>query len=294
MSELEQPVAPGAAEVTVEAEPTLTEHRAERESRQSPAAETTTESETKPKGGFQRRIDQLTKDKRELERKLETAAQPKNAGQQFESIEEYSARVIREAAERERTAAKEPAREAAKPATTTEDEQRQQAEFRQQHAARAQVMGQRWREALTADPELVEAVKASTDMVPAVVHLAMTDLPNGHEVAIFLAKRPEFRQRITAMWQAAGDAAYQVTQNPNAARQAADVTAIREIHRIGNGLQFSAFGPRQLVERPASKAPTPITPVGGSGGGATEKDVDDMSTSEYRKWREKSRNPRRG
>lgn len=292
MSELEQPV---TAEVTGEAEPTAAEYRAQRESGHSPA-ETQTESETaKPKGGFQRRIDQLTKDKRELERRLETAAQPEKAGQQFETIEEYSARVIREAAERERTAAKEPPREAARPATTTEDEQRQQEQFRQQHGARAQVMGERWRAAVKADPELEAAVKASTDMVPAVVHLAMTDLPNGHEVAIFLAKRPEFRQRLTLMWQAAGDAVWQATQDPNAARQAADVTAIREIHRIGNGLQFSTgFAPRQQVERPVTKAPTPITPLGGSGDGVTEKNEDDMSPAEYRRSREKSRNPRRG
>jgi len=132
------------------------------------------ESESKGGRGFQKRIDKLTQRNAHLERQLaqyqsvtsqqqstqpqSTPAQPQDTpqGQQYESIEDMTSRVLREAAEREKTAGQPKEAQGTEP---NQEQQRQQQEFQRAHVAKTQVFHQRLQAALKGDSEFAAIAK---------------------------------------------------------------------------------------------------------------------------------------
>jgi hypothetical protein len=145
-------------------------------------------SPAKAKGGFQRRIDALTREKSELQRQLAERQGSTSQGQQFESIEEYSARVIREAAERERNTSRQ--REA-QPETARQQEVQPRQQSEPQHPDRYHSEMQRLR-ASNADFETVTADVRFPDYIQAQI----LRMEKGAEIAYALAKNKTVLKKI--------------------------------------------------------------------------------------------------
>jgi|SRR5215467_4017364 len=246
------------------------------------------------KGGFQRRIDRLTREKANLERQL---------------AEARTGQAPTPAAPQPTQSAPPPQPTVEQPAPSSQNHQdpgienltpEQQQEWQRQHHAKRATFVQRYQAATQSDPEFAEAVRGGSHAIPlpmSVVTPALVEMGNGPEVAIYLAKHPDVQRRITMMWQASGDAVWNATRNPTAAQQAAGLAVIRELHGISTALHYGTALPsstRRVIERPVSQAPTPITPV--SGGQSARHDIDeegeDVDIMAYRKRR--PYNPRRG
>lgn len=149
-------------------------------------------SEPAPRGGFQRRIDKLTREKADLERRLAERQGATSSGQQFESIEEMTTRVIREAAERERATEQQRGRQASEPQ-------------RQQHQASS--------DKYTAELRRVKATNPDFDQVfagfqiPNYIHDQLLRMEKGAEVAYALAKNRQALNRILELNEKAFDRA---------------------------------------------------------------------------------------
>ena len=145
-------------------------------------------SEPAPRGGFQRRINRLTKEKAELERQLaERQGTTGQQGQQFESIEEMTARVIREAAERERTAARQREAPAAESTPETPSQQRVPQERSEKYVSELRRVRQ-------SNPDY-DAVFAGFE-IPDYIHDKLTRMEKGAEVAYALAKNKTALKKI--------------------------------------------------------------------------------------------------
>ena len=270
----------------------LREYRRERDEERNQASEPSAGEnvdQPKSKGGFQRRIDKLWKEKSELERRLaeregQRTPNTESAAPKYEDAEAYTARVIREAREREQRSASR--QEQPRVQGSPEEQQRSQEEYQAQHYASMASLRDRLNTTMAADPEFSTALKSAHDQVPTIIVPTMVNLPNGHDIAVFLAKNSDIRRRLTTMFHAAGDAVYQATSDTNAAERAANAAVIREVHRLSSALEYgTTSAPMPRMERPVSQAPAPITPV--RGGDAPSVDDDKMSLSQYRKSRGK-------
>ena len=232
----------------------------------------------KPRGGFQRRIDELTREKADLQRRneefearlaaLEGKANPAAEAQasddpepvleNFKTYEDWVRSHNRWAARQEIKAADDKAAKAEQ----AEQQKAQQKAVEEKHEAYSRAIPaveevhEDFREVLS-DPKLV---------LPMYVQDAIKGMgAKGPEVAYQLAKNAEVRGKILDFFNA-GD------------------------HQEA-WFEFSVFV-RSLtakpspnpVEKPVSSAPTPITPVGG-GTASAELDPDKMGVSEYRKQR---------
>jgi hypothetical protein len=251
--------------------------------------EAVTDSQPKPKGGFQRRIDQLTKDKRELERRLsdlETArkveekptavaaaaaagdAKPKEAD--FTDYAEFIQALSRWVYRQENKAAE---------AKGIEDEK---AEQEKTTKLRAKEKFDSYNNAIpafeAAHADFRELLSDPGLMLPNYVQNAIIGLKEkGVEVAYQLAKE----------WKA--DPAGSTLGTILTLNEAGDFeVAMLELGAFVRSVHPTAKKSPPPPERPATRMPTPITPVSGSGG-AIEADPDKMSAADYRRAREKGK-----
>lgn len=67
------------------------------------------------------------------------------------------------------------------------------------------------------------------------------------------------------------------------------IAAAREIGKIEARLAKESSSAKETTEKKITKAPPPIAPVGSKGSAKTIKSPDDMSFSEYKKWRESNK-----
>ncbi len=223
--------------------------------------------ETPKKGGIQKRIDELTRERYEAVRQAEywrqqaqaqPAAQPEPVKppriDEYQDVNQFL--EARDAYIKEQTKA-EVFRE------YQQVQQRQQIEAQQhQQAIQQQQTVQRFvaaeddarskyqdYDAAVQSPLMGQLKQVRPDVIQAVI-----DSPNGADVAYYLAKNPQMVQQIASL-------------NPFA--------AAREIGRIEQ--MFMAPKPQ------ASAAPTPPRTVGGKA--EVSRNPENMSIAEYRKWR---------
>jgi len=219
----------------------------------------------KKKGGFQRRIDKLSAEKRDLEAKLaaltagkptEKAAEPSKADagdgkpqlEKFESYEDYVEALTEWKLERREAAKAEQAKaEAAK---------QQQAELAKSWQAR--------QDAVRAKYDDYDEVVGQEISITRVMEQALLESDHGAELAYWLGSNPKEAERIAKL---------------------GPVAAIKALAKIEDSLSGGSAEPPAKPKPRASSAPEPISPLGARGSVAT-KDPDKMTFQEYKAWRE--------
>lgn len=304
-------------ESSSQAEPSLAEYRKERETA-TPAAvpsekETTepaksaagtepasdaenseveegADKEAKPKGGFQRRIDKLTKEKSELERaftesqqttaELKTrldALEKRNPETKVEAKADGDPEPKEEDFKEYRDFIKEMAkwvtRQESKAATEAQQKtQREQSEKETQASRKAQFdkfLGE-MRTVRESNQDFDEVFKDT--QIPDYIHNRMVRMEKGAEIAYALAKDKTALGKILEL--------------NDKALKAGDNDFSEAYWEFGSFVRsLSPKNSPTTPTRPVSQAPTPISPVRG-GEAVSDADSDSMSLSQYRKGRE--------
>lgn len=232
------------------------------------------EGEQKPhKGGFQRRIDRLTRDKSIAEQERDhwrdqaLRTQPKEQPQEpkpvqadakpladkFETAEEYL-----EALADWKLEQREKVRET--------KQQEQQVQSKQQENIKA--FDERQSAFRAANPDYDEVVMDLGDVVDlskSPLTAEIVEHEHGPELAYFLAQNPDIATRLAAM---------------------TPTQIAREIGRLESRFVPSADAPADVPTPPVTKAPPPPRPVRAPSQTAT-KDPGEMEPHEYREWRRK-------
>lgn len=278
----EAPAEPPKGEETPEAK-TAAEPETEEEEEQEEGAEEKPEHPRK-KGGFQKRIDKLTREKRELEARieaLERGSAEKPAGsapekpedktpkpapegkpkvEDFDTYEEFTEALTDwKLEQREKQRAETQSR------TAAESAYREQAKTYAQAEAQARKAHDDYDEVL----EGVEDVR-----LPAHVEQAIFEDPQGPELAYYLAGNREDLERIVGL---------------------PPIAAVREIGKISARLtppEKPASGDKPKPSEPKPKvtsAPKPIVPVGGAASGGTPSIHDESLASDYASWEKQRR-----
>lgn len=213
------------------------------------------------KGGFQRRIDKLTREKRELEARI-AALEGKLAG---------GAATPAAGEAREQPPAEAPGKPKPEDFDTYEAytealtdwklEQRERERARQE--AERQVF-ETWlariEAARQAHPDFDEVVDSDTP-VSAAMQQAILESEQGAEIAYWLGKHPEEAARIAKL---------------------PPIAAIREIGRIEASLNPKAPSPKPKAG--ITRAPKPVTPVSGGKAGAASDIYDPSLAEDYAAW----------
>lgn len=258
------------------AEPPKEEPKAEAVSETAkPDDEIEVEEKPKFKGGFQKKIDKLTREKYEaierenaLLKKLAERGEPlapkaveavkaKPKVDDFNTYEEYVESLADWKAEQKY-------RDLSAKENETAEQEVQQAQLQERfdaHVKRVEAA----REKYTDYDQVVESIEAENDELPEGVALTIVELENGPDVAYHLAKNPEILSKL---------------------REMSSYRAIAEIGKIADKLAGTAE-PKE-PPKPKSAAPAPIKPVST---GATKSAVplDEMSYSDYKKARASGR-----
>jgi hypothetical protein len=221
----------------------------------------------KKKGGFQKRIDQLTREKADLERRLaensaakpsqqqNTPAQQPPAGKpdaaKFDSYEAYVEALADWKLDQRETARK---AEADKKAA----------------AEAADAANKTWKERVDKTRELhadFDEVIASGATLPVsqALHTAILESDRGPELAYYLAANPAEAKRINGL---------------------SPFAQVRELGKI-EATKLSTDNAPAQPEAKVSKAPEPISPVGKRPARTAAVKPDEMSFQEYNAWREK-------
>jgi flagellar biosynthesis chaperone FliJ len=296
------------------AEPTLADYRKERETGTPAAvtpettepAKTATDSEpvttaenseeeeagtvTKPKGGFQRRIDKLTKEKSDLERAFTEAQQntadlktrldalekknpevradaraegdPKPKAEDFKVYEEFIESLGRWVVRQETKAAND----------AQQKTQREESEKQKQAAGKAQFdkfLGE-MRTVREGNSDFDEIF--SNTQIPDYIHNRLVRMEKGAEIAYALAKDKAALGKILEL--------------NEKALKSGDGDFSEAYWEFGSFVRSLAQkNSPTTATRPVSQAPTPISPVRG-GEAVSEADADKLSLSDYRKGRE--------
>lgn len=248
----------------------------------------------KPKGGWQRRIDKLTKEKSDLERQNQDLAQritaleqknpaakteaaagddPEPKEDDFKEYRDYVKALARWTTRQEQKAAAKTIADNDRKAEETEAQQRAKEEFDayQNALPAAEETHADFRELLS-DPEL---------MLPNYIQLAIVQMAD---------KGPEAAYQLAKDFKASGDnsvLAKILADNERGKFSLAMVKFGAFVSSLEKGTSGTAGKPGspEPAKRPVTQAPTPITPVGSSGG-ATEVDPDKIeSVSEWRRQR---------
>lgn len=213
----------------------------------------------KRKGGFQRRINELTRTNRELQERL-TALEGKSSVEpeekpaekpkvsDFENYEEYVEALTDWKVENRSKADSLSRKQAA-----------EQARAQESHKTRLT----QWNERLTAARDKYEDYDSAADsdvVISQPMADAMMDSEVGAEILYFLGKNPSESERIAKL-------------HP--------LAAFREIGKIEASLSKESVAPKQ----PVSKQPKPLTPVKPSGT-TGKKPLSECSPEEYRRRRE--------
>jgi colicin import membrane protein len=219
----------------------------------------------KKKGGFQKRIDKLTREKAELEARLagQTAVKPatevkpepvKPAGKpeskDFDTYEAFvEALTDWKAEQRDRTKAEADARVKA-----------------ETEAKAAAVEWNKQLEGARARYDDFDDVALSDARISEAVHNAIVGSDRGADLAYFLGANPVERERINAL---------------------PPLKATLALGKILAALESDAGGePPEDKKRTVSAAPPPIKPLGSKSAAAGMKRIEDMTNDEYRKARE--------
>lgn len=239
----------------------------EKAAKPDPDPETGNEDEPKkPGGGFQRKIDKLTRRSKELETALETERRwraeneprlvgkpaatdkPKveDVGTKYKTYEDYIEALADWKADSKR---------AEWQAKDAEDAERQASN------AAFNAYQERVKEAVAKYDDYNEVVTESDLQIPQGVELAIVRMKNGPEVAYHLGKHPELCEELIAM----------AEEDP--------LLAIAEVGAIAK--QLSGDRP---AEKPKSQASRPIIPVG-KGSTKSSVPLGEMSMQDYRKAR---------
>lgn len=267
LREARKPIVEKEAPKTSAASPST--EQAEVETTTDADSETASEDQEQPakkKGGFQKRIDKLTREKAELEGRLaaqaaaakpvEKAPEPVKAAEgkpESKNFETYEAYV--EALTDWKLDQKEVAKTKAAADAKAADEAKSSAQKWNEQLKDARSRYDDFDEVALADAPISQAV-----------HDAIVGSENGADLAYFLGQNPAERERINAL-------------KPVAAHVA--------LGKILASLETSAESEEAPVEQKpkVSKAPAPIRPLGTKSAIAAKR-IDDMSTDEYRKARE--------
>ena len=235
----------------------------------------------KVKGGFQRKIDKLTREKSELERtvadlqarqtaletkkpevKVEAKAEgdPEPKEEDFKDYKEYAKSLARWVTRQEIKADRENAQKSEK----EESEKQSQAKAKEKFDKYLSGL----KELRAADREFDAALQ--TAQIPNYIHHRLIGMADGPKVAQALFKNKEVMERIAQLNQEA------LVRGDNDFSDAYDEFAVfvRSLKTASSSVK---------PEKPVSQAPKPITPVGG-GAGPTEVDLDKVdSVAEYRR-----------
>lgn len=207
------------------------------------------EGEEKPrKGGFQRKIDRLTREKYEMARRLEALesrladkpageakAQPKAASAErpksaeFDDYDEFLDALADWKVDQKLAAARSAEAEAA---------------AREAQAAVTAEWHARLDEYRAATPGFDEALEASETVFPPVAQQAIVESELGPALAYHLATHPEEAARIAAL---------------------PPVAAVRALGKLEAKLDAKASTPEKPKPKAASAAPAPVKPVSGGG-----------------------------
>jgi hypothetical protein len=231
----------------------------ESESDEQPGAE-----QPKRKGGFQRRIDKLTREKRELEARI-AALEAKLAGGAGTGAPpgeaEHQARPA-EAPGKPRPEDFDTYEAYTEALTDWKLEQRERERARQDAERR---VFESWMEridaARKAHPDFDEVVDSDTP-VSAAMQQAILESDQGAEIAYWLGKHPEEAERISKL---------------------PPIAAIREIGRI-EALLSSKKEPSPKPKATITRAPKPVTPVSGGKASLTGDIYDPALAEDYTAW----------
>ncbi len=244
------------------------------------------ETPTKGKGGFQKRIDKLTKRNYDLEEKLEHQSQQvemlmqrlegkspssgpsveavaeKPTPEKFDTYEAYVEALADWKADQKVSAALKQEREQ----SARQTEEHRQREVFDAHNKRMVEAAERY--------EDFEEVVGQDIQIPEAVKLAAIESENGADIVYYLGKHPEVCERL---------------------RQMSPVAAAVETGRISAALTANAEPEGQSAEtvpqKPASKAPAPIKPVGGSAR-TSSVPLDQLDYRDFRKLRDQQEKDR--
>lgn len=228
------------------------------------------EGEQKHKGGFQRRIDKLVREKSMVEQEKEfwrqqalrdkspEPAKPEPAPKsdakpdpsQFQSQVEYIEALTDWKLEQRNQAAKVESEKTAA--------EKREADAVQQFTERMEAYRK-------SAPDLDEVLADNDAPVSQALAQEIRDHEHGPALLYFLAKNPAEAERLSKL---------------------APVAVAREVARMESRFVPSANAPAETQSAPLSKAPKPPTPVGRATATAG-KDPGEMSPGEYREWRRK-------
>lgn len=229
-----------------------------------------------PHAGFQRRIDQLTREKHELRRQLESLKAPKEELKQAAAAEDKTLadfdfdevayrKHIREIS----------AEEARKAARGVLDETKRN----EQQQSRAKTWKERSAAFAAEHTDFTEKVYADDVQISESMFEAITESEHGPAIAYYLADNPEEAERIANMSAAA------------AGRAIGRIEAKLESQSAGRKDQSSETSEENAEEgrqdnKRVTKAPPPPPKIEGSAD-VVAKDPDKMTTDEWLRWRNK-------
>lgn len=225
-----------------------------------PEKETSPDEKPKPKGGFQRRIDELTRNWRESERRLDEAMSMLRQQATPQAVTPSGPPTLEQFGYDEakfQTAMTEHVKRVSREEAVAAFQEQQQ---KVQHETRLKTFRERESEfANSVEGYFDKVYDPSLPMSPSVVELiAESDI--GPRVAYYLA------------------------DNPDVARKIASMTPTQSAREFGKlEVKLSNAAPVKAV----SKAPPPPPKIDATEP-EVEKDPDKMSTTEWLKWREKS------
>lgn len=254
------------------------------------------EDKGKPRGGFQRRIDKLTKEKSDLERTVAESQQttaelktrldalekknpevkeeakasgdPKPKVEDFKVYEEFIEALSKWTYRQESKAASD--------ATAKSQREEQQKQSTAQKKAKFDTFVSELRTVREAHPDIEQLFAEMS--IPNYIHTRLVNMGKaGAEVTYELAKNKEVQAKIVELNQKAID---------DAGGQIANADFSDAYWEFGAFVRsVTQKSSPNATTRPVSQAPTPISPVRG-GEAVSEADPDKMSAAEYRRARE--------
>lgn len=270
---------------TVQKEQSYQDWKAEREGKTTTSvaeveAESAAESETakpekedvpdkpKGKGGFQDRINQLTREKREAQEERDRLREElKQRGEKPEAKQavEKAKPKLEDFASHE---------EFVEALTDWKLDQRAQKAEQDRVQATQQETLKKTFDAYNAQlpaareshPDFDEVVGNESLKIPQSAQLAIIESETGAEIAYYLGKHPEICEELANL---------------------SDVKVVARIGRIEALLEKSEASEITEDKKPETKVPPPIKPVGGSSARSTV-DPDNLPYAEFKKWREKN------
>lgn len=232
--------------------------------------------EEKPakKGGFQKRIDKLTRELAETRRQLEANASAKPAAAEAKPAEQAPAQAADDFAKPKPKLEDFPSLEDYTEAVSDwkldqREHSKAQAAAKERAEKEAKELTESWQtrkaDAQARHEDFDEVLEAVSDVkIPPALQRAILESEHGPEIAYTLAQDRKELARIAAL---------------------SPLAAAREVGKLEAQL-IAESAPKPKTK--TSAAPAPIKPVGSTKSTATSKDPGEMSYREYRAWRDRA------